>query len=163
MSDAGGNRRRIAPRDRTQTGARADGGLTQRQEAFCLAFIETSSGSAAYRVAYNSKKMSDKTIHECASRLLADRKVSARVSELRAQAADKAVLTLAKHLEKLAELRDMAVNDDEWDAAIRAETKRGEAAGLYPDRSKSIHVNVGVRPSTEPISETSRWLSEIKG
>lgn len=147
----------------TQTGARAQGGLTQRQEAFCLAFIETGNASEAYRRAYTTKRMSTKTVNEAASRLLTHGKVIARVANLRAKAADKAVLTLEKHLDKLAELRDLAVKDAEWDAAIRAETKRGEAAGLYPDRSKPVNVNVGLPISTEPVSETSRWLTGVKG
>ena len=144
-------------------GARAEGGLTQKQEAFCLAFVETGNASEAYRRAYRAKKMAEKTVHECASRLLADRKVAARVAALRAKAADQAGLTLETHLEKLAELRDLAVADGQLDAAIRAETKRGEAAGLYPDRSKAVNVNVGLKPNGEPVSETSRWLGEVTG
>jgi hypothetical protein len=35
----------------------------------------------AYRSAYAAKNMSDKTIHEAASRLVADSKVSARLAE----------------------------------------------------------------------------------
>lgn len=144
----------------TKSGTRTESGLTQKQEAFCLAFIETGNASEAYRRAYRGKKMAEKTVHESASRLLADRKVTARVAELRKMAADKAVLTLEKHLEKLAELRDIAVKGGQMDAAIRAEKHRGEAAGLYPDRSKPVNVNVGVPLVTEPISETEKWLQE---
>lgn len=151
------------PTHRGPTGARAEYDLTQRQEAFCLAFVETGNASEAYRRAYQAKRMSAKTVHECASRLLADRKVSARVAGLRGKAADKVLLTLEKHLEKLAELRDAAAKDEEWDAAIRAETKRGEAAGLYPDRSRAVNVSVALPGKSEPVSETARWVSDLTG
>jgi len=149
-------------RQHSTTGARAEGGLTQRQEAFCLAFVETGNASEAYRRAYQAKRMNAKTVHECASRLLADRKVTARVAWLRGKAAVKAVLTLETHLGKLAELRDAAAKDEEWDAAIRAETKRGEAAGLYPDRGR-VNVSVALPGKLEPVSETERWVNDLTG
>lgn len=145
------------------TGSRTAGGLTQRQEAFALAFVETGNASEAYRRAYSPKRMTAKSVNERASQILADIKVQSRVAELRTKAADKAVLTLESHLEKMAELRDLAVKDNDWDAAIRAEERRGVAAGLYPDRSKQVNVHVGVPPSSEPVSETSKWLSGMKG
>src|ERR1035437_10185598 len=103
-----------------QTGARADGGLTQRQEAFCLAFVETGNASEAYRRAYKPRRMSAKSVHEKASHILAEGKVQARVAELREAAADKAGMMLQNHLDKLAELRDLAVNGSQLDSAIRA-------------------------------------------
>jgi phage terminase small subunit len=128
-----------------------------------LAFVATGNASEAYRRAYSAKRMSAKTVHECASRLLTDRKVSARVAELRAKAADKAVLTLDKHLATLAELRDVAKKAGQMDAAIRAEKHRGEAAGLYPDRSKALSLNLSLPGKSEPVSETTRWVSELTG
>jgi hypothetical protein len=144
-----------------QTGARASGGLTQRQEAFCLAFIETGNASEAYRRAYKPKKASAKTVNEEASRLLADPKVSARVAELRAGAAKSAGFTLEQHLETLATLRDLAKAEKAWAPAIQAEVKRGEAAGLYPDRSKAINVNFPLPTKAEPVSETAQWLADV--
>lgn len=84
------------------TGARADGGLTQKQEMYCLAFVETGNASEAYRRAYSAKHMRVKTVHECASRVLADRKVSARVADLRAKAAERAELSVADVMASLA-------------------------------------------------------------
>mgnify|MGYP001565306659 CR=1 FL=1 len=156
-------RTKAAPSRTGQSGARAAGGLTQKQEAFCLAFVETGNASEAYRRAYMPKRMSAKSIHEKASHILAGGKVQARVAELRGKAAGKAVFGLVEHLAKLAELRDLAVKDGEWDPAIRAETKRGEAAGLYPDRGKSVNVHVGLPANSEPISATERWIGELTG
>lgn len=151
----------IMTRRSTQTGARAAGGLTQRQEAFCLAFIETGTASEAYRRAYKPKHMSAKSVHEKASHILAEGKVQARVAELRAGAAKNAGLTLEVHLAKLAELRDKAVEAAEYDAAIRAEKHRGEASGLYPDRGKAISVNFPLPTKSEPISETAQWVADL--
>ena len=146
---------------RTLTGARAAGGLTQRQEAFCLAFIESGNASESYRRAYKPKRSSAKTINEEASRLLADPKVSTRVAELREGAAKRAEFTLEKHLATLAELRDLAQKEKAWAPAIQAEVKRGEAAGLYPDRGKAISVNFPLPTKAEPVSETAQWVADI--
>ena len=61
----------------------------QADECACQQFVLNGGNqSAAYRVAFPaSKRWKDKTIHEKASRLFADGKVSARVSELVVQVA----------------------------------------------------------------------------
>jgi len=56
--------------------------LTEKQEAFASNYVKTLNASESYRAAFKAKRMADKTVWECASRLLADRKVSARVEEL---------------------------------------------------------------------------------
>lgn len=128
-----------------------------------MAFIETGNASEAYRRAYRPRRMSAKSVHEKASHILAEGKVQARVADLRGKAADKVVLTLTDHLDELAKLRDLAKRDKAWRAASFAEVKRGEAAGLYPDRGKAVNVNVGLPGKPELVSETERWASEITG
>lgn len=78
--------------------------LTPKQEAFCLAFITADSAADAYRKVYSTSRMSEKTVWESASRLMAFGKVRARIEELRAQAAEKAVLTEARVLEEVARI-----------------------------------------------------------
>ena len=58
----------------------------------------------AYRSAYSTKNMADKTIHENASRLANDSKVRARLEELRGQLASETIMTAQKRLEWLTEL-----------------------------------------------------------
>jgi len=58
--------------------------LTAKQEAFCQAVVVGMSQSDAYRKAYNAENMKAETVHEKASRLMADAKVRARVAEIRA-------------------------------------------------------------------------------
>lgn len=78
--------------------------LTQKQELFCLAYIETGNASESYRRAYCTAKMKNKTIWERASVLLSGSKVSARVAELRQAASDKAVVSEARVIEELARI-----------------------------------------------------------
>jgi len=156
------NRPKVRAKIPAQTGARAEGGLTQKQEDFVLAFVEGRSAADAYRHAYRAKKMSAKTIHECASRLLADRKIAARVELLRAKAAGKAGYTLERHLARLSRLGEAAEAAGEHLAALKAEELVGKATGHQPVAGR-VNVNVALPGQSEPVSETSRWLSELTG
>jgi phage terminase small subunit len=78
--------------------------LTPKQEQFVLAYIETSNASEAYRRAYSTAKMKPETINEAASRLMADSKVNARISELRSAAASRVVASEARVIEELARI-----------------------------------------------------------
>jgi phage terminase small subunit len=64
--------------------------LTAKREAFVLAYIKTGNASEAYRQAYNTNA-SAKTIHEKASRLLAEGNVRARFEVLRGKVMERAV------------------------------------------------------------------------
>ena len=109
-------------------------GLTQKQEDFCLAYLETSNATESYRRAYNTSRMASKTVNEKASRLLADGKVRARLAELRAPVREKAQITLESHLARLEDLSKKAEAEGQYSAAITAETNRGRVSGLYVDK-----------------------------
>ena len=111
--------------------------LTQKQENFCLAYIETGNASEAYREAYNAAGSSEKSVWESASKMLDNPKVISRLEALREQAARRALLTLERHLEELATLRDEARAEGRYSAAIAAEIARGKAAGLYVEQSRT--------------------------
>lgn len=78
--------------------------LTKKQEQFVLNVLEGMSQAEAYRSAYNTKKMSDKTIWENASRLMANSKVAARLAELRNELAKKSIMTAQERLEYLTKI-----------------------------------------------------------
>jgi phage terminase small subunit len=78
--------------------------LTAKQEQFAQNIIKGMTQADAYRSAYNTNRMADKTIHENASRLANDSKVKARISELRGQIAAENIMTAQKRLEWLTEL-----------------------------------------------------------
>ncbi len=75
--------------------------LTAKQEIFAQNIIKGMSQAEAYRNAYNTKKMSDKTVWENASRLMNNSKVIARVDELRSQVAKTAIMTAEERLKFL--------------------------------------------------------------
>ena len=108
--------------------------LTQKQEDFCLAYIETGNATEAYRRAYKPKTANQNSLWRMANRILDNVKVKSRIEELREPARKKAMLTLEDHLSKLQELRDLAVQKENYNAAITAEHKRGLAAGLYVEK-----------------------------
>lgn len=110
--------------------------LTQKQEAFCAAYIESGNASAAYRQAYLANGMRPATVNRKAKELLDNGKIAARLSELRAPAIAKAQLTLEAHLEDLKTLRDAAVSAGNYSAAVSAEIARGKAAGFYVEKVK---------------------------
>lgn len=78
--------------------------LTEKQETFCQKIIEGMSQADAYRAAYDTTKMTDKTVWEKASRLMADNKVKTRVKELRDKIAEESVMSAQRRLEWLTEL-----------------------------------------------------------
>lgn len=88
--------------------------LTPKQEQFAQSIVSGMSQADAYRSAYSTKRMADKTIWENASRLMADSKVKARVQELRDKIATEAVMSAQERLEWLSEAiqsEGVAIND----------------------------------------------------
>lgn len=83
--------------------------LTAKQEQFAQNIIKGMSQADAYRSAYSTSRMADKTIHENASRLANDSKIAARIAELRGKIATENIMTAQKRLEWLTEL----IGDDE--------------------------------------------------
>lgn len=111
-------------------------GLTQKQENFCLAYIETGNASEAYRRAYNAKGMKPETVNNKAYALLKKGGIGARLEELRSPVIKNAQVTLEQHLKDLEELRELAKEDGKYGPAIQAEIARGKASGLYVEHAK---------------------------
>ncbi len=57
-------------------------GLTLKQEIFCKEYVKCDNKSQAYRIAYNTSGMTDKSVHEKASELSKNVKVMSRIQEL---------------------------------------------------------------------------------
>lgn len=110
--------------------------LTQKQESFCLAYVETGNASEAYRKAYSASRMKTETIGRMAHDLMNNRKITARLEELRAPVRERAQLTLESHLARLDYLSRKAEEAEQYSPAIAAEVSRGKAAGLYVERKE---------------------------
>ena len=75
--------------------------LNSKQEAFAQALADGKTQADAYRIAYGQGKMSDKTIHEQASKLAAVPKVSTRIDQLKKVVAERALWTREQSIEAL--------------------------------------------------------------
>ena len=90
--------------------------LTPKQEKFAQSIaLENMNYSDAYRSAYNTERMTDKTVNEKASLLKDDDKVKARIKELREAATTPKVMTAQRRKEWLTEV----VNDPKIDIRVR--------------------------------------------
>jgi phage terminase small subunit len=76
--------------------------LTPKQEKFVKAIVlDGMNYSDAYRSAYNTKKMTDKSVNEKASLLKDDVKIRARIKELAAEIDSPKIMSVTKRAEKL--------------------------------------------------------------
>jgi hypothetical protein len=91
-----------------------------------------------------------------------DPKVQKRIQDLQNRGAIKVGLTLSKHLTNLEELRDKALSNNAFGAAVTAEINRGKAAGLYIDR-KEVLVNKVQTMSKKDIMMRIQQLHEESG
>lgn len=110
--------------------------LTQKQENFCLAYIETGNASEAYRRSYDAANMKPETVAKRASEMLDGGDIAGRIAALRAPVVAKAQITLEQHLSDLKRLRDRAEAAEKFGPAIQAEMARGKASGLYVDKTE---------------------------
>lgn len=78
--------------------------LTDNQENFAKCVAEGMNYSDAYRSAYNTSRMTDKSVWEKASELASNVKVKARLKELRDMAAKPTIITAQERKEWLTEV-----------------------------------------------------------
>jgi phage terminase small subunit len=131
--------------------------LTQKQEAFCLAYIETGNASEAYRRCYSAGRMKPESVNREAKSLLDNPKITARLDELRGPVVDAAKVTLEGHLKRLSELSKAAEGEGKYAAAVTAEIARGKVAGLYVEKTEVSGPNGG---PVQNMSVTPQQLAE---
>ncbi|WP_261532587.1 terminase small subunit [Burkholderia multivorans] len=122
--------------------------LTQKQEHFCAAYIETGNASEAYRRAYDVGAMNAASVNRKAKELLDNVKITARITEMRAPVLERAQLTLEQHLSDLKRLRDLAEKNGKYAPAVAAEISRGKASGLYVEKIELSRPKVRVKDLT---------------
>ena len=109
--------------------------LTPKQERFALAVASGKNQSDAYREAFNVRPTTKPTsVNVSAAKLMADPNISQRVEELRKPIAQKAMVTLESHIQRLKELAEMAIDQGQIAAAIKAEELCGKASGVYVEK-----------------------------
>jgi len=118
--------------------------LTENQEQFVQNIIKGMNQAEAYRSAYPRQRMSDKTIYEAASRLMANSKIVARLKELRDMAATPNIITAQKRKEWLTEV----INDPDIDINVRlkASDQLNRMEGEYTQKVESeVKSTVNIR------------------
>ena len=119
--------------------------LTPKQEVFVQGIIKGLSQADAYREAYNTKRMTDKTIHEAASRLVADSKVSARIKELREQMDKETIMSAQKRLEWLTEViadKDISIGDKLKAADIMNKMQGEYTQKVQAEVTNAVNINI---------------------
>lgn len=102
--------------------------LTAKQEAFCLAYIETGNASEAYRMSYNALNMKPTTVNRMAKEQMDNSKIAARIAELRKPIMQRHNVTVDSLIGELEEARQ---------AALTAETPQaGAAVGATMGKAK---------------------------
>lgn len=104
--------------------------LTPKQDKFAQAIaLEGMNKSDAYRSAYDTSRMTDKTVNEKASLLASNDKVRARIKELTEQAVSPKIISAQKRKEWLTEV----INNPEVDinARLRASDQLNKMEGEY--------------------------------
>lgn len=119
--------------------------LTQKQETFCQAYIETGNASEAYRTAYAADKMKAEAIHVKASELLSNGKVAVRVAELQAEIKQRHNVTVDSLIKELEEARQSALTAEtpQSSAAVAATMGKAKLTGL-DKQIVELHGSVGL-------------------
>jgi phage terminase small subunit len=102
--------------------------LTPKQELFAKNIVlEGMNYSDAYRSAYNTENMSDKTVTEKASRLKDKDNIRARIEKLRAEIDSPKIMSAISRKEKLSELAE----SDDPNVAMKAIDLLNKMDGEY--------------------------------
>lgn len=117
--------------------------FTEKMERFCQLMVAGTNGSASdcYRLAYNSKKMTKKSINEEASRLNANPLITSRIEELRAPVVEKVKYDLEWCLRGQKKAMDLAEETGNAGALTGAVREIGKLGGLYPSDKLDVKVD----------------------
>ena len=115
-----------------------DDGLTDKQRIFVQIYTENEGRLTPTECARQAGYKEDRA-NTTASELLNGKrfpKVVEAVLARRAEIEKTHEVKLNKHVQELARLREKALNEKSYSAAVNAERLRGQAAGLYIDRKE---------------------------
>lgn len=106
--------------------------LTQKQETFCQAYIETGNASEAYRTAYAADQMKPETVNRKAKELYDNGKITARIKELQGEIKRRHNVTVDSLILELEEARKAALTAEtpQSSAAVAATMGKAKLTGL---------------------------------
>lgn len=132
------------------------GDLTQKQENFALAFLETGNATEAYRRAYDVEENArDSWLHVEACQLLSNPKIAQRVQALREEAKTLAIYNVSQAAEEYEEARLLAISEKNPSAAVGATTGKVKLYGLeVPAKWRLEHTGKNGDPiKTEEVGQ----------
>ena len=138
-------------------------GISPKQERFAQIYCseEITQTEAAIKAGYPKQ-----SAHVLASQLLNGRRyprVLDRIREIKQELSRKYEVTFESHVKQLSRLRDLAVDNDNYSAAISAEKYRGQAAGLYIDRKEILHGKIDQMSKEEVMEKIKQLQNEFPG
>ena len=110
--------------------------LTPKQEAFCLAYIETGNASEAYRRSYDAENQKSETTNRNAKALLDNNKIATRLKELQAVHVERHKITVDGLTKELEADRALARKIEQPSPAITATMSIAKLHGLDIERSE---------------------------
>lgn len=118
-----------------------------RHEAFCVYYAECGCAASAYRRAYGKRSSIDKSVRNCAARLLADVGIKNRIRSLRKKIDDKreevAFLSLKEKRQFLAEVVRTPVGQVDGQSKLCQSVKLTETLTEYkmPDKLRALELD----------------------
>ena len=133
--------------------------LTAKQENFVELLTQGTSQTSAYKGAYDTQNMSDKTVWEEASRLRRHPKVSTRILELeKEKEARRRLQAFSREERVLNELERIAFGDGPVASKLKAMELLGKHIGLFTPKK----VSEVERSSNEILAEIYQKIDLIK-
>lgn len=111
-------------------------GLTEKQESFCRAYIETGNKSKAYRQAYDADGMAMATINNEAYMMFKNHDISMRVIELQEEMAERHAVTVDSITLELDTAKDLALEEKQPAAMTGAITAKAKLHGLMIEKKE---------------------------
>jgi len=144
--------------------------LTPKQEAFATGVASGLSQAEAYRQAFpQSRKWTDKTVHEKASRLAAEDKVQARIQELRGKAAEANEVTIERIVAEVVKIafanqRDLMTWGPQGVKLRASDELTDEQAAAVHEVAETFSAQGGsLKLKTHDKLGALRFLAELKG
>lgn len=109
-------------------------GVTEQQEKFAQAFVETGNASEAYRRSYNTSRMAVNTIAKRASEMLDNGAVAGRIASLRQVHTKRHNVTVDSLIAELEEARIAALTAETVQASAATGATMGKAKLLGLDK-----------------------------
>ena len=135
------------------------GGLTPKQEKFCLEYMSTGDPEEAYKKAgYKSR-----WLKPAVKRMLTNPLIQMRLNEIREQALKDVKVNAEKVLDKVMEVYDSAMQESDFTNANRAMETIGKHLGMFVDRSEQKVTQLTKGDEPETVKQDIHRLAEVIG